>query len=46
MQIIVHFTSSDTSCTAVNEKRKHNGASRWSGGGGTGVGEDRTREGR
>lgn len=25
-------TSSDTFCTAVNEKRKHNGASGWSGG--------------
>lgn len=34
-------TSSDTFCTAVNEKRKHNGASGWSGQYGTVVGERR-----
>lgn len=29
----MHFTSSDTFCTAVNRKRKHKGASRWRGDG-------------
>lgn len=32
----MHFTSSDTFCTAVNRKRQHKGASSWGGGDGCG----------